>query len=98
MSDQSTLRELAAALGRCSMLPGTAAKRAARHFAIMAKRGDTFTDRQAAYVCELGWRFRRQIAERLVDYARQHLPTCDASDVPELLYAGKLPGTLMEFR
>ncbi|HUO23691.1 MAG TPA: hypothetical protein VMU59_14335 [Caulobacteraceae bacterium] len=61
-------RRQAEALGRCSFLPGSAEKRFCRDMAARAALAapPELTERQAAYLERLCWRFRRQLPAHLV--------------------------------
>lgn len=60
--------KLATALGRVTYLPGTNEKRFARNMASIAEyRPDIeITEKQAAYMTSLAWKFRRQMPADLV--------------------------------
>ena len=61
--------ERAAALARCSFLPGSWDKRFVRDVASLK----THTPLQAANIDRLAWKYRRQLPARLV-------PSCDPTD------------------
>lgn len=60
--------ELATELAQCSMLTGSSMKRFCRDMAFKAKNdpGAEISLRQRHYLEVLAWRFRRQLARRLV--------------------------------
>ena len=64
MSDLTADR--ARALAGVSYLPGSWDKRFARDVAAIAAAGGTLTDKQAANVDRLAWKYRRQLPARLV--------------------------------
>lgn len=59
-------RELALALGRCSLPLATAAKRFCLDIAAQAaKPGAGITDKQAEYMTQMAWKFRRQLHPKI---------------------------------
>lgn len=56
-------RAIAEALGRCTFLPGSAHKRFAHNMAFHAEHmpDKPLTEKQAAHLVRLAWRYRRQM-------------------------------------
>lgn len=54
------------ALSRCTMLPGSYEKRFVRDLSVRDPVTTSLTEKQAALVESLAWRFRRQMPARLV--------------------------------
>lgn len=61
-------RRMAIALGACTFVPGIGTKRFALNMAEAAQREDSpeLTEKQAAYLCQAVFRFRRQIEKDVV--------------------------------
>ena len=63
--------QLAYALARCKMVPGSYNKRFSRDLAGMAHQGKDLTDPQRRNLLKLVIRYRRQIPADLVELAKQ---------------------------
>jgi hypothetical protein len=60
-------KEAATQLGLCRLPPATSTKRLARSMAMQAEMNEPkITDRQAEYLWQFCWKFRRQIASEAV--------------------------------
>lgn len=94
---------LATALGACSFLPGTAAKRFCRQMAETARLspGHEISDRQRHYMQMMAWRYRRQLpahfvpAEKPADLppkerppSKQNMPKGPAGDAGQIGWLG----------
>lgn len=66
MTEEQSLR--AQALERCTFLPASTDKRFVRDMAARSRTAHppALTDRQAAYLTRLAWRYRRQMPRGLV--------------------------------
>ena len=72
--------EMVRALARCCFLPGSHAKRFARHMVDLLEDGMPPTDLQAQHLRRLVIRLRRQIPERIVATARAEDPDAAMAD------------------